>query len=239
MSARVIEGPPESNVQDIKPVYEVEGVTYSHEELSRRNRKKWIEKQVFLIPRFQVIRNPLDPRLYAPNKKVRVDPYDLTLVEESKTLAGQHIIEGGAGLAAPQIGLNKRMFAMTLPNGAVGVLFNPRIVGIADLAVDDPEAVEFGWEGCISHPGVWIECARLKKVDIIAQTLHQPKPSKYTFSGFLARVVQHEIQHLEGSLITDLPENLVRSRRTDEQGQTLLFEENRKAAEHGFAEAEV
>ncbi|MFZ1075303.1 MAG: peptide deformylase [Minisyncoccia bacterium] len=227
----------ENKVISLRPVNPVEGVDYDYESVMRKQREAWVRSQVFLDPKYSVIHDPLDPRLYAPNKKIK-DVKDLTVIELAKTLAGLHIIEGGVGLAAPQIGLNLRMFAMSIQNNRVAVLMNPRIVGWGKYREDDPEAVEWMEERCLSHPGVSIEVARLKAVEIIAQTITSPKPTKYLFEGFPARVVQHEIAHLEGKLITDLPETVSRNRKVDAEGQLKLQEENRKASEFGRPEPE-
>ncbi len=145
-------------------------------------------------------------------------------------------------MAAPQIGANVQMFAMTIPGTKnFVVIMNPRIA-LNDAEEANDDNTYWDVEGCISHEGIWLEIARLKKVTIYGQTIHHPKPRKYTFEGMAARVVQHEICHClpdGGKLITDMPASCRRNLRTDPAGQERLFEENRKAEEFGFPEPEV
>jgi peptide deformylase len=225
-----------AEVVSLQPVKPVEGKVYSYEEAERARRVDWVRKQVFLNHKYSLISNPLDPRLYAPNKKIR-DFSSLTVTENAKQLVAHHIIENGAGLAAPQIGLNWRMFTMTLPGPKFVVFFNPRIV--LQPGEESNDNVDWGAEGCLSHPGISLEVARLKKVTIVASTLAETKEHKYHFEGVYARVVQHEISHLEGKLITDMPGHLRRNLIVHKTGQEKLFAENRHAEEHGFIEPEA
>ena len=109
-----------------------------------------INNKIFMVPGVEVVRNPLDPRLYAPNKKIK-NVYDFKTQEMIRTLAAHHYIEGGFGLAAPQIGWNARVFAIRNFWGAENqtlVFINPRIVGTADYSENN---IVWGVEGCISH----------------------------------------------------------------------------------------
>ncbi|HEU4441096.1 MAG TPA: peptide deformylase [Burkholderiales bacterium] len=107
----------------------------------------------------------------------------------------------GAGLAAPQIGVGLRVVIF-------GVQSNPRYPGIEavpDTVLINPEIqpladeVEEGWEGCLSVPGMrgWVprwRRLRYKGVDEHGQ------PFEREVDGFHARVVQHEVDHLDGVL---------------------------------------
>ena len=163
-----------------------------------------------------VIKNPTDSRLYLPNKKVKF-PLDAWSIELMKTLCAMNYIEQGAGLAAPQIGLNLQMCCVATPQGQWAI-FNPRIVGTADWSEAN---LEWKTEGCLSHPGIWGEVCRLKTVDVIIQTLENPKPKKYTFTEHMARVIFHETDHLRGKLFTDLEQH-VRNIKIDPIGQLEL-----------------
>jgi peptide deformylase len=236
MLSEIVSQPTSIIPADPKP-----GLIYDYQTAERLRREKYVRSQIFLNEKYQVIRNPLDPRLYAPNKKIK-DVTGVTTLELAKTLVGRHIIEGGLGLAAPQIGANVQMFAMTIPGTKnFVVIMNPRIA-LNDAEEANDDNTYWDVEGCISHEGIWLEIARLKKVTIYGQTIHHPKPRKYTFEGMAARVVQHEICHClpdGGKLITDMPASCRRNLRTDPAGQERLFEENRKAEEFGFPEPEV
>jgi len=107
----------------------------------------------------------------------------------------------GVGLAATQVGVLQRFFVAELPededdelSGRPFILFNPEIV--------KSRGQEVGMEGCLSIPG-WIgEVARAEQVTV--QGLDERgKPVRYKVEGYLARVFQHEIDHLDGVLFTD------------------------------------
>jgi peptide deformylase len=102
----------------------------------------------------------------------------------------------GVGLAAPQVGLNIRMFVMN-PSGRPEddrVYVNP----VLSEAEGDDEAEE----GCLSLPGIHVNVLRAKSLHIKAQDL-QANPFEQTESGYIARIWQHETDHLDGILLTD------------------------------------
>ncbi len=109
------------------------------------------------------------------------------------------------GLAAPQIGISKRIVVFKNKNfderGRVknekdyDVLINPRITQIRG----DKEVTT---EGCLSCPDVSVEVPRYTEIKVKAYDRHGKKINK-RYTGFLARVVQHELDHLEGKLIID------------------------------------
>ncbi|MFN8037942.1 MAG: peptide deformylase [Acidimicrobiales bacterium] len=105
----------------------------------------------------------------------------------------------GVGLAAPQIGVQKRLFVYD-HDGEEGVLINP------EITESDGE-----WdynEGCLSIPGVYFEIFRPRTVLITGRDLDGNEVS-LEVSDFEARVFQHELDHLDGILMTE--------RITDEQ----------------------
>jgi peptide deformylase len=203
--------------------------------LEKRIRRIQAEKELFFVPGYEIIKNPLDPRLYAPNKKIK-NVQDFRVVDMIKTMAALLFVEGGVGLAANQIGWNVKVFVMQNPNGPGYLNFiNPRIIG-ATRYTDD--AVVWSEEGCLSHPGIWGEVARIDEVILAAQTVRQPKEQKWIMRGLAARVVQHEIDHLNGLLFTD-KKNQVRNIRHIEEGQLELRAAQDYDAEHGIPEPEV
>lgn len=105
----------------------------------------------------------------------------------------------GVGLAAPQIGLNKRLIAVNTKDGAI-CLINPEITKKSLLK-------EYGEEGCLSVPGYFGQVKRHKKV-ICKYMDSDGKNKKITASGLLARVIQHEIDHLDGILFIDKAKDL-------------------------------
>ena len=99
----------------------------------------------------------------------------------------------GVGLAAPQVGILKRLFVCEL-EGSVLSITNPKIKNRKYHS----EMVE----GCLSLPEVRISVKRSNKIFLVAYN-PQGKRIKFRLSGLWARVVQHELDHLNGVLICD------------------------------------
>lgn len=104
--------------------------------------------------------------------------------------------EGGIGLAAPQIGILRKIIVWRDPDSEQGyVLVNPRIVERSEETVTASE-------GCLSVPGHSMEITRAERVVVEAVDL-QGAPVTLEANGLLARIMQHEIDHLEGHLLLD------------------------------------
>ncbi|MBI4358879.1 MAG: peptide deformylase [Candidatus Omnitrophica bacterium] len=104
----------------------------------------------------------------------------------------------GVGIAAPQVGVSKRIIVIS-PNARRGeerVLINPEILESSE------ENGMVSEEGCLSLPGISCEVARAKKVKYQAVDLNGVKRVEVAHD-FPARVLQHEIDHLNGRLIVD------------------------------------
>ncbi|MCF0237878.1 MAG: peptide deformylase [Sphaerochaetaceae bacterium] len=101
----------------------------------------------------------------------------------------------GVGLAAPQVGVDQRLFIVSLDDGTQKTFINPEIL---------ETSVETGPynEGCLSVPGVYHDVIRPLEVTVFAQDV-QGKSFTLKASGLLARVIQHETDHLNGLLFTD------------------------------------
>ena len=99
----------------------------------------------------------------------------------------------GVGLAAPQIGLLERIIVIA-PEGKPRVLINPVIINSGGSSI--------GEEGCLSIPGLYGDVERPSEVEIEAYDL-KGRQFTYTMDGFAARVVQHEIDHLDGILFIE------------------------------------
>ncbi len=105
--------------------------------------------------------------------------------------------EDGVGLAAPQVGVSKRIIVVS-PNARRGeeqVYINPEIV-------QSSAEQDIGVEGCLSVPGISCEVRRAKKIKLKAQNLKEVEQIE-EFENFPARVIQHEIDHLNGILLID------------------------------------
>jgi peptide deformylase len=119
--------------------------------------------------------------------------------EETKNLAEQ-MIEAvqhyeGIGLAAPQVNILKRMFIVYLRDDKPRVFINPEILGTSM----EENVIE---EGCLSIPGVYADVKRPAAVTVQAFN-ERGKPFSLDAEGMLARVIQHEYDHLNGVLFTD------------------------------------
>ncbi len=99
----------------------------------------------------------------------------------------------GAGLAAPQLGVGLRVFTWAV-EGEVGHLVNPSL----DLSTETQD----GPEGCLSIPGLSIDCRRALRVVATGWDMHG-EPLRVEGSELLARALQHETDHLDGVLFVD------------------------------------
>lgn len=130
----------------------------------------------------------------------RIAPPVVRFGEELATFAASMIetmdAEKGIGLAAPQVGCNMRLIVIR-PAGKAQVLVNPLIVDCSTRRVKGPE-------GCLSCPGVSRKIERAPWVDVEYQDTHGGRHMIRMFD-LHAIVVQHEIDHLNGKLITDWP----------------------------------
>lgn len=109
------------------------------------------------------------------------------------------IAANGVGIAAPQIGVSERIFLMTLDNKKVLPMINPEILEFA-------EDREWGEEGCLSLPNQWGQVERSTGV-VIRFTDLKGQTVTMKFTGFEAREIQHELDHLNGILFTDYLED--------------------------------
>ncbi len=100
----------------------------------------------------------------------------------------------GAGLAAPQVGVNKRIFTYSV-DGQEGHIINPVLVASDDFAPGEPE-------GCLSVPGLGYTVARHRWVRITGVDL-QGNTLDMEATGMLAKCFQHETDHLNGTLYVD------------------------------------
>jgi peptide deformylase len=117
--------------------------------------------------------------------------------------------DDASGLAAPQIGINKRVIAFRIKGfGEKGkvkpddfeILVNPRITQARGEKVTMAE-------GCLSCPEIQVEVSRFPEIKVRALNTKGEKISK-RYLDYVARIIQHEIDHLEGKLIVDYEGNL-------------------------------
>lgn len=108
---------------------------------------------------------------------------------EATTLAAK-----GAGIAAPQVNRSERI-CIALIGKKLTPMINPQIFWRSE----EQENME---EGCLSLPDLWIQVMRPRAI-IVKFMMKSGKERELQLSGFDARVVQHEVDHLEGVLIVD------------------------------------
>jgi len=102
--------------------------------------------------------------------------------------------DSGIGLAAPQVGISKRITVIDGEEDGLIVLINPMIVKSEGELVEE--------EGCLSVPGIYSQVKRSSKVTVKALN-QNGDPIEMTKEGLAARALQHEIDHLDGILFID------------------------------------
>ena len=136
-----------------------------------------------------------DPVLRKKCEKVKeVDKKVIKLIVDMV----QTMKEGqGIGLAAPQVGVSKRVIIVQtdLEGRRILALVNPKII-------KKSQEKEMDEEGCLSFPGIFLEIKRAKEVEVEGLDIKGEK-IKLKAKGLLARVFQHEIDHLDGILFID------------------------------------
>jgi peptide deformylase len=135
-----------------------------------------------------------DPRLKKLSKPVQW--FDPALKELAARMFQLMRDAKGVGLAAPQVGHNIRLFVMN-PTGEPQddrVYVNP--------ILSDGEGEDEAEEGCLSLPEIHAKVVRFKQMKMTAQSL-DGQPIEEAASGFVPRVWQHELDHLNGTLLTD------------------------------------
>lgn len=149
---------------------------------------------------------PDNPHLRRP--AARVNDFGPQLQQLIDDMVDTMVDAEGVGLAGPQVAQNRRIILARLPDdedsreeygedaGKLYVLANPKIIRRSDEMV-------IGVEGCLSLPGLLGDVERHESVELAGQT-RDGEPVRLKASGWLARVLQHEIDHLDGILYIDI-----------------------------------
>ena len=116
----------------------------------------------------------------------------------------------GVGLAAPQVGIMRRMFVAEPEPERVYIFVDPEMVSL--------EGEQEGNEGCLSVPGYVGTVKRPEKIVIRGKDRYG-KEKEYTFEGFDAVVMCHEFDHLEGILYTDKATEIFKAEELEAEGQ--------------------
>ena len=145
-------------------------------------------------PQFEVTLYP-NPVL----RKVAEDvPFDEELEGLVRAMFTRMFESKGVGLAAPQVGLQKRVLVLNKDgedNENNLALINPKITGFAGPKTTFEE-------GCLSFPGIYAEVVRPDRCTVEAFDA-KGEPINREFEGFESRVIQHEYDHLQGVLLVD------------------------------------
>lgn len=138
------------------------------------------------------IRELGDPVLRTPADPVRAFDRDLAALVRDLEETVDH--PGRAGLAAPQIGVGLRVFSYNV-DGVIGHVVNPVVVSLSEETQDDDE-------GCLSVPGLYAPTVRAMHAAVEGFDVHGD-PVRLEGSGLLARCLQHEVDHLDGTVFLD------------------------------------
>ena len=124
----------------------------------------------------------------------------LEIIKEMKRALKVAVSPKGVGLAAPQIGLSLRIFII-LPNekSDISVFINPEIVKKSKQLSENSPQGKNQLEGCLSIPRVWGMVKRHESITLKYQD-ESAKIHRKEFTGFLAVIIQHELDHLDGIL---------------------------------------
>lgn len=132
-------------------------------------------------------------------KSDRVERFDAELANLLNDMRDTLKDAKGAGLAAPQIGVNKRIFLIDTEETGVVEFINPVILGVSGS--------QYGVEGCLSVKGLWGDVKRPRKVTVEAFDRYGKK-FKMVARDFPAKAISHENDHLDGILYIDKANNL-------------------------------
>jgi peptide deformylase len=146
------------------------------------------------VAAMSLIRRLGDPVL--KSRATPVDRFDDSLRRQASRMAGIMHDALGVGLAAPQLGISQRLLVYRVgPDAPVTVLANPELEWASG-------EVELGEEGCLSIPGIVVDVDR--PVYVRVRGLDEEGEERVVeASGLEARVIQHEIDHLDGVLILE------------------------------------
>lgn len=137
-------------------------------------------------------------------KTAPVTEFDASLAALAQEMIVTMVEGRGIGLAAPQVGKLISLFIAQEESGKPLVFINPEIIGTS------LETVPYE-EGCLSIPGMYEEVIRPEAVVVQAYN-EKGRPFKRECDGLLARIIQHELDHLKGVLFIDYLSEMKRNR---------------------------
>ena len=172
----------------------------SFAQLAKNAEKK---KPLITVPK-EAVKNPPLKIYMLGQETLRTPANRIVKVDDSvRKLAKDMLITmysaKGIGLAAPQVGVQKRILVIDLnfedPDAPPNVFINPEIIS-SSASLDTYE------EGCLSIPGVYLNVLRPSSIKLSYRD-EMGRPKKMNADGLMARCIQHEIDHLNGVLFVD------------------------------------
>jgi peptide deformylase len=132
-------------------------------------------------------------------KTKKISRFDSAVRKLAQDMLDTMYESNGVGLAAPQVGVSKRLMVIDIsgedePNKPI-VFINPQIVEKSGELV--------GLEGCLSFPGVFFEVKRANRVVVKFQNLSGKEQKLEAEGNLLCRAIQHEVDHLDGEVFID------------------------------------
>lgn len=149
------------------------------------------------------------PILIYPHTALRHETVEASFDDDLRKLvadlAATLYASKGLGISAPQIGVSRRVFLIDLWNGREPQQGQPAsqlLVVVNPTLWVLPGSLSSADEGCLSFPGVQIRVARAAKITLKAYN-HRGQPWALSCGALLARVIQHEYDHLNGKVLVD------------------------------------
>jgi len=137
----------------------------------------------------------IHPDQFLREKSSRIEDIDGEVLELAQQMIETMHEARGIGLAGVQVGVLKRLFVTHVSRDKPRVFINPTIIETS-VELDDYE------EGCLSIPAIYADVTRPESISIQAWN-EKGRPFTISIDGVLARVVQHEFDHLNGVLFLD------------------------------------
>ena len=131
-------------------------------------------------------------------KAVEVRNFDFSLSSLTENMFETMYESKGIGLAAPQIGISQRLIVIDIEE--IDAEFPP--LALVNPTITESAGEELGEEGCLSLPDFRAIVRRFTEISINAQNI-DGQAVHFSAQGLMARVLQHEIDHLDGILITE------------------------------------
>lgn len=144
-------------------------------------------------------------------RTLKIKKIDLNISKLIKGMVKTMFEAKGIGLAAPQVGKSLRLAVLEYSPKRFGEKNVPENAGVPLMALLNPKITYYSKEtdtfdeGCLSLPGLEVPVQRAKEIHVLAQDLEGNR-IRIRAKGLLARILQHEIDHLEGKMIIDRAE---------------------------------